>query len=89
MKTLENRISTQVPAVILTAISRVHCKYSSIDHLFHCFQVDIKKWVGVIGDGANGCYEYFVWHDGKLTHSNDGYGSTDIALRDVLNRELA
>lgn len=82
------RISAIVPEPILNALSRVHGKYSSIEHVFHCIPINDQAWVGVAGDGDNGGYEHFVFRDGNLTISDVGYGCTEIALRDVLNQEF-
>lgn len=40
--------------------------------------------VKVVGNPANGSYEWVVERNGKLTHSDCGYGDSDIALRDGL-----
>jgi hypothetical protein len=46
--------------------------------------VGATDWVEVIGDPDNGGYEWVIRNEaGKIIeHSNDGYGSTDVALRD-------
>ena len=83
--TPEVRIHDTAQPEILAALAREArwWKYSSCEHVFHCIRL-WDCWVGVAGDGDNGCYEYFVWKDGKLTTSDVGYGCTDTALRDVL-----
>lgn len=84
---IENRINTTIPPEVLEALSRVRGQFSPIEHVFHCIQVDIGKWVGVAGDGDNGDYEHFVFKDGKLTISDRGYGDTAFALLEVLKQE--
>jgi len=85
----ENRIYTDIPDSVLDALSRVRCKYSTLCHVFHCIQLFSDTWVGVAGDGGNGCYEYFIWKGGRLECSDCGYGATEWALRDVLVKEAA
>lgn len=93
---IENRLQKTVPVAILAALSRARSRYSSIEHIFHCIQLDSERWVGVAGDGENGCYEYFIFESGnsfprpgKLTMSDVGYGSVEFALWKVLDMEVA
>lgn len=42
-------------------------------------------FVEVVGDGDNGCYDWVIRKEGKITqHSDDGYGEASLALRDGL-----
>lgn len=87
--TAEIRINTTVPEDILSALSRTRGKFSDLVHVFHCIQIGTDKWVGVAGDGDNAAYEYFVMDRGRFTCTDCGYGCTDFALRDVLNKEIS
>lgn len=88
----EVRTGSKVPEALLVALAehergaRYHRRYSSIVHVFHCLWLDADHWIGVAGDGDNGGYEHFDFHDGKLKITNVGYGMTDVALRDALNQ---
>ena len=91
------RINNRVPEEILRALSRATLHYSRFEHVFHCIQLDFKRWIGVAGDGDNAGYEWFIYNgaeDGpsreqdRLTHSDVGYGSTDFALKEVINMEV-
>lgn len=64
-------------------------KYSSLESIFHVVCIDIDHWCGVAGDGGNGCYEWFVFSEGRLVTSDCGYGDTAIALLDVMNQEVS
>lgn len=66
-------------------LGRIRLQYTSMVSVFSCHQLDPDYFCGVAGDGDNGAYEWFIWHDGKLQTSNCGYGDKVIALRDVLN----
>lgn len=46
--------------------------------------VDWEVRVKVIGNPDNGSYEWLIERAGELLHSDCGYGSADIALRDGL-----
>lgn len=84
------KLPTTVPAEIVAALQRKsHTDYSNLLTVFHCIQLHQDLWVGVAGDGGNGAYEWFVWSDNQLFTSNDGYGDTAVALRDVLQQEVA
>lgn len=63
-------------------------KFTQFVDTFHAVDLADGALVGVVGDGANGAYEWFVWRDGKLLTSEAGYGEIDVALRDVLVREV-
>ena len=82
------KINTEVPDAILAALSKVRGKYSMPESVFHCVHLWGETYVGVAGDGRNGAYEYFTFRDGKLECSEAGYGCPEVALRDVLIKEL-
>lgn len=97
MKTPEIRINSNVPEPILRALAGAKLHYSSFEHVFHCIYLGYQRWIGVAGDGDNGCYEWFVFNgaeDGptrfqdKLTHSDVGFGCTDNALKEIINQEV-
>ena len=97
MKNPEIRINTNVPEDILRALANARLKFSAFEHVFHCIRLDYDKWIGVAGDGDNGAYEWFI-HNGsedgptlpqdRLTHSDCGFGSTDRALKEVINQQV-
>ncbi len=93
----EVRINTDVPVPILTALANARLTFSAFEHVFHCIRLDYDKWIGVAGDGDNGGYEWFIYNgaeDGptqpqdRLTHSDCGFGSTDWALKEIINQEV-
>lgn len=93
----EIRINTNVPEPILLALAGARLKYSAFEHVFHCIYLGHHRWIGVAGDGNNGGYEWFIYNgaeDGptrlqdKLTHSDCGFGSTDWALKEIINKEV-
>lgn len=97
MKKPEIRINTNVPEPLLVALANARTRYSVFKHVFHCIRLDFAKWIGVVGDGDNAGYEWFIWNgaeDGptrtqdRLTHSDCGYGCTDWALKEIINREV-
>lgn len=82
---IRNKLRTEVPNAVLGAICKHQCKYTDILDIFYCIQIDHAYWVGVIGDGDMGSYEWFDLKGADLVTSEMGYGNTLSALRDVLN----
>ncbi len=92
-ESIEVRIQTRIPPGLLEMIrSTSHGKYTDFRHIFHCIQTDTDVWLGVAGDGNNGAYEWFIFHDlgskRTLETSDCGYGDTAVALREVLLGEV-
>ena len=87
---INNRIQAKVPQEIVAPLIRAAraWEYSSLVDIFHCIQLGLNWWVGVVGDGENGGYEWFILHNGECQTSNCGYGCTEVALRDVLAKEV-
>jgi hypothetical protein len=85
--TLPEVRANTVPPLLLEALSQTRLNYSYPAHVFHVVWTYSDRLVGVFGDGDNGSYEWFVWDGKNVTHSDCGYGSTSVALRDVLNQE--
>ena len=86
---IEIRPSAVPPQAMLLALGeKARTEYSDIKMLFHVVCLDTFWWCGVVGDGENAAYEWFVWRQGKLTTSNCGYGCTEVALKEVLNQEV-
>jgi hypothetical protein len=56
--------------------------------LYHVCWFDINSFCGVVGDGLNASYEWFIWRNGALDTSDIGYGIIEAALRDVLNKAV-
>lgn len=85
---LNNRIQNIIPLLVETALLRRRGQYTDMVDIFHCIQLDIDHWVGVAGDGANASYEHFSYTAGVLECSDQGWGSTDVALLAVLAEEV-
>ncbi len=60
-------------------------EYTTMESVFHCFQLDGESFLGVAGDGDNGSYEWFLFLDGKLRTSDSGFGCTLYALKEAIN----
>lgn len=72
------------PGEMLRALAQ---QCSCARHIFHLMQISMdKSCYGVFGDADMGWYEWLIWIGGKLEISDCAYGSTDVALRDVLAR---
>jgi hypothetical protein len=85
---LNNRIRNAVPPQVEAALLRRRGLYTDMVDIFHCIHLNTDQWVGVAGDGANGSYEYFTFEGGVLECSDCGWGSTDVALLEVLTKEV-
>jgi hypothetical protein len=63
-------------------------KYSCLSKtrpVLHSVAVDVDTYVEVVGDGANGCYEWVIRQgDAIRRHSDCGYGQCTVAFRDGL-----
>jgi hypothetical protein len=58
--------------------------YSGADQLYS-MDVDMDAEVRIVGDPANGAYEWIIVEHGIVTkHSDCGYGMPSIAMRDGL-----
>jgi hypothetical protein len=79
-----------LPAALLRAIERADrfLEYTEPRAIYYAVQLDGTNYAGVFGDGDNAAYEWFVWEGGKLTHSNQGYGMSEVALRDALKKAV-
>lgn len=62
-------------------------KWSCTDSVsvFHYLCIDKDCWAGVIGDGDNASYEWFLIN-AEFRASDCGYGDSLVAYRDVLKR---
>ena len=67
-------------------LDRKQLRYTDLSYMYHCIWLGDESYCGVVGDGPNGAYEWFVWRQGQLETSDVGYGSTEAALRDVQNK---
>lgn len=77
------------PAGLLAMLESKPLRYTDPGYLYHCIWLGDEHFCGVFGDGPNGAYEWFLWRNGNLETSDVGYGSTEVALREVLNRVVA
>jgi hypothetical protein len=87
MMTIDIEVRTPKPSTaLLEALARSDSarRYTATRTLYYEVLVGTDASCGVFGDGANACYEWFIWTAGKLETSNVGYGDSAIALRDVL-----
>jgi hypothetical protein len=73
---------------LLEALSRARLKHGRVETLLYLIDIDGAACVGVFGDPCNYNYEWFVWRDGILSHSDENYGGPCIALLDVLKQEV-
>jgi hypothetical protein len=62
------------------------CKYTDLVSLYYAFCFETDCWAGVVGDGDNGAYEWFLSTPNGVQVSDSGYGDSLLALRDVLNK---
>jgi len=74
-----------LPDGLLDALERRRgrLKYTDPKTVYHCIQPDYRNSsVGVVGDGLNASYEWFIWNPATKTlrTSDCGYGSDGIAL---------
>lgn len=77
----------KLPYGLMKSLGVAALAYTDPVDLYHCIALDADdSYCGVIGDGANGSYEWFIWRKGKLETSNVGYGIIAVALRDVLSK---
>lgn len=73
------------PAELLRSLEEAQLHYSTNPKaIYYCIPVYTEGFCGVFGDGANGCYEWFIWNRGELQHSDSAYGMQEAPLRDVL-----
>jgi hypothetical protein len=81
-----------LPADVQRRLAQHQSDYSELKTVFHAFvwshnfQTQKSSWAGVVGDGDNAAYEWFIDGEDGLKVSNLGYGDTVIALREVLNK---
>lgn len=65
--------------------SRIRFNYTNCRALVLAVGVDMEVAVEVVGDPENACYEWVIRRGASVEkHSDVGYGSSDIALRDGL-----
>ncbi len=75
---------------LLEQLPKQKLRYTTPCTIYHIVWLDGAHFCGVFGDGENAAYEWFDF-DGerqKLETSDCGYGGTDSALRDVLNKAV-
>ena len=59
-----SRIPAVSPPCVIKALSNRSGQYTDFYHVFHCIQVDVEWWVGVVDDGDNGRTEWFSFKNG-------------------------
>ncbi len=67
-----------IPEVVMKALaSRTNCQPVTVYHALWYMQT----LVGVLGDGDNGWYDWFIWREGcEMRVSDAGYGDDSVAL---------
>ena len=85
---VNNKIAKEVPVFLPILLARTQGEYTDFVSVFHCIKIEKEKWVGVVGDGANGSYETFVFDGKRVAVSDKGYGDSTIALLEVLKSEV-
>jgi hypothetical protein len=63
-------------------------EFTDFKKLYHFAEIDEDHWAGVIGDGENAAYEFFVWTPHSFSKSEVGYGDSLYAFRKVLRQEI-
>jgi hypothetical protein len=81
---LVNRIRSMVTPAMEAALLETVGQYTDFRDVFHSIQLGACHWVGVVGDGANGSYEWFSYQSGVVECSDCGFGDSAVALREVL-----
>ena len=75
-----------LPAELLQRLwTRRHGKFTDTITVFHAVCFDTDSWVGVVGDGNNGSYEWFFSTPDQFKVSEYGYGDSVFALREALS----
>lgn len=60
-------------------------RFTEICNVIHSIPVDAECLVEVVGDPESASYEWLIHSpEGIRQHSDDGYGSSEVALRDGL-----
>jgi hypothetical protein len=82
---------TTPPEGLLRKLESLRLKYTDAKFLYDVVWLWGEIYCGVFGDGPNGAYEFFIWEKKtgfagfeNLETSDCGYGSSAVALRDVL-----
>ena len=85
-KTQVRTSEVTIPDAVLRALDKrvPSLNYSRATTVFYCVWLWGETLCGVFGDGDWASYEWFVWNGKELETSDSGYGSTSVALRDVL-----
>lgn len=75
----------RVPDDLLRALlfQTRHLRFTLPKTIYYCVDVDYRNvYAGVMGDGSNATYEWFVWDaESKVLKTSDcGYSCTGVAL---------
>jgi len=75
-------VSIPEAAVLSLKASLGNLRYTVPVNIYHAVWVNYgEALVGVFGDGANGCYEWFIWSKAcGMRMSDTGYGNDCAAL---------
>lgn len=78
-------IEIWVKATTRPGVTRPAFRYTDAQEVLHSVPVDTDNRVAVVGAPESGSYEWvIVTPAGIWSHSDDGYGSPAVALRDGL-----
>lgn len=77
------RHQVSIPLGLMTALEKRRLTFVTPTTIYHTiWNPGYGLLIGVIGDGENGVYEWFIWDDGSkyLRTSDVGFGSDFAAL---------
>jgi len=77
----------EIPDRLPRALENAQLHYSCVREVLHYIWLngdDIAA--GIFGDSDMGCYEWFVWDNGRLLHSDSAFGCIDSAFWMLLSR---
>lgn len=85
---IANSTAQTLPDGLVEALGRLSFKYTPVKAVLYCVWIGSGEYVGVVGDGANGAYEMFHYCEflKKAEASNDGFGSSSVALARALKK---
>ncbi len=86
--TIPARASADVTRAFLAAArSTPDWKYTDAIDVFYPVQLGVDSFLAVVGDGANGSYEWvWLYHGAVKNRSNVGFGDSLIALKKGLEK---
>jgi len=85
---MKNSTEKTLPVGLVDRLADRRFKYTPMVEILYLVWIGADEYLGVAGDGSNGAYEWFHFDERsmKLDVSDDGYGSSSIALFDALQK---